>query len=172
MVRVLLLAVLGGGPVAATPTVDPLWHRFESFKRKYQISFDSQEEEAHRFSVFKNNMVVAEEMQQKQDTTENKHGGTARFGETKFSHLTQAEFKEKYLSGLRIEGDRAKRFDRKKEDSEFSSSDSKDDLTTIDWRKFPGAISYVRNQGQCGSCWSHAAAQQVQVAEVVLLYII
>lgn len=36
-------------------------------------------------------------------------------------------------------------------------SDSEDTPSEVDWRKVPGRISPVKNQGSCGSCWAFAA---------------
>jgi len=74
----------------ASAEKDPNWKKFIEFKMKFDIEFENQEEDYKRFAVFKSNMEKAEELNLKSQSG-------AKFGPTKFSHLTSEEFKKMYL---------------------------------------------------------------------------
>lgn len=64
---------------------------FKDFVTTYNRTYDSQEEASWRMSVFANNMVRAQKIQALDR-------GTARYGVTKFSDLTEEEFRTIYLN--------------------------------------------------------------------------
>lgn len=66
---------------------------FKEFVTTYNRTYDTKEEARWRMSVFANNMVRAQKIQAL-DT------GTARYGVTKFSDLTEEEFRTIYLNPL------------------------------------------------------------------------
>ncbi|MCO5606448.1 hypothetical protein L7F22_060636 [Adiantum nelumboides] len=124
---------------------------FERFKGLFNKTYASTEEHAHRFRVFKKNLAKAVQAQLMDPS--------ATHGITIFSDLTEEEFSEHYL-GL-------------KQPLAFPSSDNlapilpTNDLPTdFDWHQL-GAVSEVRNQGLCGSCWSFSTTGAVEGAYFV-----
>ncbi|KAJ0643478.1 putative cathepsin F [Helianthus annuus] len=113
-------------------------HHFNQFKTKFGRRYATEEEHDYRMKVFKANLRRAERHQVLDPT--------AQHGVTKFSDLTPAEFRKKYLGlkkSLKLPADANKA-------PVLPTNGLPEEF---DWRE-KGAVTPVKNQGSCGSCWS------------------
>lgn len=121
---------------------------FSSFLRRFGKSYADEAEHAHRFSVFKANLRRAKRHQRLDPT--------AVHGITQFSDLTPAEFR-------RSLGLHRRRKSPVGGANEAPILPTTDLPTDFDWRDH-GAVTGVKNQGSCGSCWSFSAAAALEGA--------
>ncbi|KAJ1704274.1 hypothetical protein LUZ63_004053 [Rhynchospora breviuscula] len=130
---------------------DRLLELFEQWMEKHRKAYASIEEKIRRFEVFKDNLFHIDET--------NKKVTSYWLGLNEFADLTHEEFKEMYLglSGVEMQIERRKN----REASRFRYADDDSVPKSVDWRK-KGAVTPVKNQGQCGSCWAFSTVAAVE----------
>ena len=109
----------------------PLWSDFQQFTHRFNKMYSSVEEFRERFSIFEDNMLFARE----------NAGNSYTLGMTRFSDMTLEEFRQ--FNGFGLGGPLFNKC------SKFQSSNS-DVADERDWRT-EGAVTPVKDQGQCGS---------------------
>ncbi|KAG5196568.1 cathepsin W [Ovis aries] len=130
------------------PQPQELKEVFRLFQMQYNRSYPNPAEHARRLDIFAQNLAKAQRLQE-EDL------GTAEFGVTQFSDLTEEEFVQLY--GSRVAGE-ALGVSRKVGSEEWGESQP----PTCDWRNKPNTISPVRNQRHCNCCWAMAAAGNIE----------
>ncbi|XP_012876427.1 PREDICTED: cathepsin W [Dipodomys ordii] len=122
---------------------------FKMFQIQFNRSYSNPTEHARRLDIFAHNLIRAQRLQE-EDL------GTAEFGVTPFSDLTEEEFDQLYGNWRAAGGDFS--MERK------VGSEDWGELVphTCDWRKKPGIISPIKNQENCQSCWAMAAAGNIE----------
>jgi C1A family cysteine protease len=121
-----------------TTTVEPEvleeWKRWRATYKRFYV--DGQDED-NRLKIFKENLEEIKKLQGEERSY--------KIGLTKFADLSRDEFTNRYL------GTRAPALRQNNEQILQASAPA-----SIDWRS-KMAVTPIKNQGTCGSCWSFAA---------------
>ncbi|XP_073057663.1 senescence-specific cysteine protease SAG39-like [Primulina eburnea] len=120
--------------------------RHKHWMHKYGRAYKDKDEKAKRFKIFKKNVEFIE--------NSNSVGtGTYKLGINEFADLENEEF--------RAARNGYKKFPRKKSSTPFRYEGVKDVPESMDWRE-KGAVTGVKDQGQCGSCWAFSTVAAME----------
>ncbi|PQM38635.1 zingipain-2 [Prunus yedoensis var. nudiflora] len=103
----------------------------------------NREEAKYRFGVYKSNIEFVDFV--------NSQNLSYKLTDNKFADITNLEFTNTFM-GFQT---------RSHLKTRFSYDKDEDLLTAVDWRK-NGAVTPIKNQGQCGSCWAFSAVAAVE----------
>jgi len=135
--RVLIALAIAGVALSIPLDNSELKDVFETFKTDFKKLYAHESEEAIRFKIFADNVNMIRKFNQEQAETE---GYT--MGINQFADFTAAEYRE--LLGYNASA---------KKPNPIAVLDTTNLADSVDWTT-KGAVTPVKNQAQCGSCWA------------------
>ncbi|XAR59430.1 Actinidain [Bertholletia excelsa] len=124
---------------------------YEKWLVTHHKAYNALGEKDRRFEIFKDNLRFVDE--------HNSENRPYRLGMNQFADLTNEEYRSRYL-GTRVDAKKRLLSSRRKS-QRYAFRAGEELPETVDWRD-QGAVSAVKNQGPCGSCWAFSAIAAVE----------
>lgn len=129
----------------------PTIHQFNTWKQTHNKVYEP-EEELKRMSIFMDNVKFIEEFNARENRT-------MTLGLNHFADMTNEEFRATMLG--RVNTTAGMKAWLEKEGSSYIPPDNYEAPSSVDWRT-KGLVTPVKNQGQCGSCYSFSTTGSLE----------
>jgi KDEL-tailed cysteine endopeptidase len=146
MKKLLLVALAGAASAYEKFDVTPLW---EAWKYRHMKTYHETEESV-RFAIFSDNHHKIMKWNEEHDEP--------KLAINKFADLTATEFKAQQAACAHKDDDHINVREHMSEVEELAPEVLP---TSVDWRN-KGAVTPVKDQGQCGSCWTFSTTGVIE----------
>jgi len=122
-------------------------YSFDDYLKESGKSYDGKEYDT-RSKIFKNNLAKIK--------THNALEKSWKMGVNRFTDMSDNELKSSFGA------DKRALYTTTKQPTSVLKGSTKSLPSSIDWRDVENAVSAVKDQGQCGSCWAFAATATIE----------